>query len=257
MILEYNRGLQIKTRVGALNAYTRSNQCKDELQMATSKYTSQSGIYVISNTKNGKIYIGQAQSFKARWQRHKDTLRLNNHRNIHLQRAWNKYGAKAFKFQILEYCPIEQLNEREQHYLDIYIPRGICYNIAIDASSSRGIKRSEETLEKMRRVSTGRKCTERSKAITSAIHKGKVVPDDVRAKISASHMGMKTKPESIAKRIRSLGNHYEVLSPEGQVFEVYNLNQFCKDHKLSQSRMSSVSRGEQDNHRGWKVRRKK
>lgn len=94
-----------------------------------------SGIYVILNKKNGKVYIGQAVDFRRRWINHKAALRNNYHGNRHLQAAWNKYGEKPFKFQKLEYCAIEQLDEREQHYLDIYMSKGLCYNIAKDVKS--------------------------------------------------------------------------------------------------------------------------
>lgn len=258
MILEYNGSIQTQTSTGAFNAYTRSNHSKNGLQMANLSIPRTSGIYVIANTKNGKVYIGQAQDFRHRWQDHRNNLRLNRHRNIHLQRAWNKDGEKAFRFKILEYCRIENLDEREQHFLNIYMPKGICYNIAVDVrASGRGLKRSPETLEKMRIVSTGRKCSDYSKAITSLIHKGKVLSAETRAKVSASHMGIKPNPESIIKRIMNLGNYYEVFSPNGEIFETRNLNQFCKDNGLSQSRMSAVSCGKQDNHRGWKVTRTK
>lgn len=117
------------------------------------KYTSTSGIYLILNVKNNKIYIGQAEDIHVRQIEHFRDLGKKKHHNRHLQNAYNKYGEKSFKFQILEYCTIDKLDEREQHYLDIYIPKGICYNIAKDATAPmRGIKHTEESLEKMRTV---------------------------------------------------------------------------------------------------------
>lgn len=94
-----------------------------------------SGIYIIHNTKSGQVYIGQAQDIRTRWMGHKSSLRLKSHRNCHLQADWDKYGAKVFKFKVLEYCPVEQLVEREQHFLDVYMTKGICYNIASDATA--------------------------------------------------------------------------------------------------------------------------
>jgi len=123
-----------------------------------SKYTPVSGIYVILNTKNGKIYIGQASDLKRRWYHHKYDLNHNCHRNSYFQRAWNKYGAKSFHFKILEYCPIELLDDREQHFLDIYIPKGICYNIAKDVvTPGRGVIASDETRRKMSLARMGEK----------------------------------------------------------------------------------------------------
>lgn len=122
-----------------------------------------SGIYLILNTKTRKIYIGQAFNIRQRWQLHRRSLRGGYHHNIHLQRAWNKYGATAFEFKILEYCSIEQLDEREQHYLDLYLPKGDCYNIAQDAKSpNRGNKLTDEQKQRMSEVRRGKKMPPRS-----------------------------------------------------------------------------------------------
>jgi group I intron endonuclease len=132
-----------------------------------------SGIYVISHLKSGKVYLGQAQNIRVRWQKHKQSLNSGKHDNRHLQSAWNKYGAKAFQFKVLEYCSIEQLDEREQHYLNIYMPKGICFNLAQFVGTVRGIVRSDETRQKMSEVQKGRKLTDEHRLKLSEAHKGK------------------------------------------------------------------------------------
>ena len=49
-------------------------------------------------------------NFGDRWDCHKAQLRGNYHDNPHLQNSWNKYGEENFKFEILEICNIEGLN---------------------------------------------------------------------------------------------------------------------------------------------------
>lgn len=127
--------------------------------------------------------------------------------------------------------------------------------IAKTAAFHKGRKRSPETVERLRVAKTGFRHSNDSRAKMSLAQKGRIVSVETRAKISISHIGIKPNPEQKLKRIFSLGNCYEILSPTGEVFKSHNLNQFCKDNGLSQSRMSAVSRGQQDNHRGWKVRR--
>jgi group I intron endonuclease len=100
-----------------------------------------SGIYAIDNAVTGMIYIGQAGDIEKRWQSHVYDLNRNKHGNRHLQTAWNQNGAGAFKFSVLEECPIQHLNEREQHYLDTYVPLGFCYNIRRKSFSSAGALR--------------------------------------------------------------------------------------------------------------------
>lgn len=50
------------------------------------------GIYYITNTINGKFYVGSSKNIKKRWARHIRDLNNNNHHNIYLQRSCNKYG---------------------------------------------------------------------------------------------------------------------------------------------------------------------
>lgn len=87
-----------------------------------------SGIYIIRNVKTGKAYIGQARDIAKRWRQHVGRLELGYHHNHNLQHAWAQDGAASFTFDVLEHCAVDCLTEREQHYLDIYMPQGICYN---------------------------------------------------------------------------------------------------------------------------------
>lgn len=76
-----------------------------------------SGIYKIINLVNGKFYIGSAVHFRKRWELHRSNLRNNKHDNRHLQNAWNLYGEKIFKFEILKFCDKENLLVNEQIYI--------------------------------------------------------------------------------------------------------------------------------------------
>lgn len=76
------------------------------------------GVYKITNTVNGKFYIGSSNNIKNRWRQHKSSLNDGNHGNVHLQNAWNKYGGQNFEFEILEECDQKDQFEREQFYLN-------------------------------------------------------------------------------------------------------------------------------------------
>lgn len=62
-----------------------------------------------------------------------------------IHKALLKYGYSAFRLEILEYCDIGLLIEREQYYLNLLKPE---YNILTIAGSSLGFKHSPATLEK-------------------------------------------------------------------------------------------------------------
>ncbi len=60
------------------------------------------GIYKIRCTKTKKEYIGSSNNIKRRWKEHISHLNRNRHKNKILQKDWNKYGQKYFKFIILQ-----------------------------------------------------------------------------------------------------------------------------------------------------------
>lgn len=112
-----------------------------------------SGIYKITNWINGKFYIGSAVHFKKRWSIHKSQLNNKKHDNRHLQAAWNKYGTNQFIFHIIEFVDnLELLLEREQYWITLTncCDRMVGYNLSPTAGSQLGIKRSAETLIRMK-----------------------------------------------------------------------------------------------------------
>ena len=80
-----------------------------------------SGIYMIQNLINGKMYIGSSYNIFKRVSRHRTELKHNKHCNEYLQRSYNKYGLNNFIFLELEFCEKSELLTREQVYLDKYM----------------------------------------------------------------------------------------------------------------------------------------
>lgn len=90
-----------------------------------------SGIYKITNIKNGKFYIGSSKDIEFRWSEHKKHLNGNYHINKKLQNAWNFYGKENFSFDVLETVNECDLLVKEQFYLNMFKPhmKEIGYNI--------------------------------------------------------------------------------------------------------------------------------
>ena len=76
-----------------------------------------SGIYKITNNTNGKIYVGQSQNVYERKVQHFVALRHHKHENKQMQKDWDKNN-KGFRFDVIEYCGENELNEREKYWID-------------------------------------------------------------------------------------------------------------------------------------------
>lgn len=155
------------------------------------------GIYKITCTVNGKFYIGSAVNLYTRHYDHFSTLRRSTHKNIHLQRAYNKYGKDAFTFEILELVPDrEMLTTREQHWFDELQPFGDQgYNIAPNAISLLGKRHTPETRAKISQAHMGMSPTPETREKLRQANLGKKMPPSFIEKQKARIM----KPETRAK----------------------------------------------------------
>lgn len=117
------------------------------------------GVYVIRCNPTNKVYVGSAtRTFAHRWRLHRMMLSENRHHSITLQRAWNKYGAEAFSFEISEVTERVHSVAVEQVYIDYYRacdPR-FGFNVCPVAGSSRGVKQTDETKRKVSAAGSGR-----------------------------------------------------------------------------------------------------
>lgn len=156
-------------------------------------------MYSVTNTVNGKRYIGSAIDFRSRWRSHQGDLD-NGHHNPHLQNAWNKYGSTAFVFEIVTRCPNDLLLLHEQLAIDLFDAIHKGYNIAPIAGSCLGSKHSLETRAKVAAAGRKRKQPQSVKDTLSRLKKG--VP------FSASHKAALHKPKNNVTKIREckLGN---------------------------------------------------
>jgi hypothetical protein len=116
-----------------------------------------SGIYLITNNANGKIYVGSSVKIKHRMNTHINHLKKNKHDNRYLQHSWNKYGSEVFSFTVIEIVKDEaKLIEREQFWIDNLkvCDKNIGYNILPIAGSFAGKTQSDDEKLKRRELNT-------------------------------------------------------------------------------------------------------
>jgi group I intron endonuclease len=178
-----------------------------------------SGIYQIRHLASGRSYVGSAVNLRKRWALHRWSLANGRHRNQLLQRAWVKYGANAFAFEIVELVSERtSLIEREQFWFDAKSPS---YNICPVAGSSLGRIHTEETRAKISAGHLGKTLSPEHRAKLAAAGIGRVhaAPSaEARARMGAANkgkrrrLGAKLSPETRARI--SAGNRGHVHSPE-------------------------------------------
>ncbi len=131
-----------------------------------------SGIYIIKNNINDKVYIGSAINIKRRIGRHFSELKHNKHGNIIFQRLYNKYADTiALSYEILENCNTKDLIQKEQFYIDSC--KNSLLNINKIANSRTGVTNSVEHNQKISNTLLGHKLLEETKIKISNTLKGK------------------------------------------------------------------------------------
>lgn len=165
-----------------------------------------SGIYQITNQINGKRYIGSAVNLADRWCLHLIQMRRGTHHNSHLQKAFDKYGERAFAVAILEKIEPEMLIEREQYYLDTIHPE---YNIAPTAGSQLDFRHSQETRGKISIGNRGKQVSSETRRRISEAQKGK--------QLSAQHV-QKLREAWTPKRRQEQGDRMRKSSFCGKSF---------------------------------------
>jgi len=177
-------------------------------------------IYLLTNTFNGKHYVGQTRiGLKRRWNQHRYTAYRGDTR--HISRAIVKYGDTAFTYEILEElrdATNNHINEREIYWIEKMQSKIYGYNMTDGGGGRSGYTLSEETRRKI-----------------SSAHIGKTFSDEHKAKIS--EVAKNRSPETIAKMRESAKNR----SPEtiAKMRESGKVKIFTDKHRTNLSKSLS------------------
>lgn len=188
------------------------------------------GIYKITNIKNKKMYIGKSIEIEKRWENHIRKLNNGKHENDHLQKSWNKYKEKNFKFEVIKECPEKELDKNEIlliKKLETYKPEygynktmggdGCSPNEETKAMISNSLKghqgwfknkkHSIQARLKMSKAMKGIKRTEENKEKISQSVKNLWEQEEHRAKMVLSSKGKKASKETKLKMSLSRKGH--------------------------------------------------
>jgi len=118
------------------------------------------GIYKITSP-TGKIYIGQSVNIKERFRIYKYIMCKGQPKLIN---SLSKYGANNHKFEILHICNIDQLNELERYYQELFEVIGkYGLNCILTNTTTQKKTMSFEGRNKIRNGRLGKKASEETK----------------------------------------------------------------------------------------------
>lgn len=146
------------------------------------------GIYKIT-TPSGKIYIGQSVNLARRFNCYK---RLDCKRQPYIYNSILKYGIENHKFEIIEECLIEFLNEREIFYIKLYDTFNTKHGLNLREGGKHFNKMSDESKLKLSNSlkgkpkynSRGKKHSDETKAKISYANSIRVISNETRIKMS-------------------------------------------------------------------------
>jgi len=157
-------------------------------------------VYMWTNTRNGKRYVGSAQDLTRRLTMYYSYNRISKDLTMLIHRALLKYGYSSFSLTILECCDLKDLLAREQHYIDTLKPE---YNVCPTAGSTLGKLHNEAAKLK---ISTTKKGTGTEE--TNSMY-GKLHTEEARIKMAEAKLGVKLTEETIEKlRAGAIGRKF-------------------------------------------------
>ena len=114
--------------------------------------TKSRGIYKITNTINGKVYIGRTNNFYKRYHQHLTAYRKQDPKksNQYLLNSYNKYGFDNFTFEEIYYCLCEdECKTMENHFMGLYNSHDSSFGYNLRKDTDGGMLVSEETSAKI------------------------------------------------------------------------------------------------------------
>lgn len=191
-------------------------------------------IYKITNIKNGKFYIGKTtRTLNVRFREHCNGIECDK---MPIAAAIKKYGKECFKIEsIYTTNDLLDLNLKEDFFINIMNPD---YNAAPGGQGGN--------------IFGGRKHKDSSKQIIREKRIGTKDSIETKYKKKVAHIGKKQSATTIQKKIESQAKEYVFLNPYNQNIIIKNLNEFCRNNKLSSSAMRGVYFGYRNTHKGYR-----
>lgn len=207
-------------------------------------------IYKTTNKINGKYYFGAHSTNKI------DDKYLGSGKL--LEKAIKKYGKDNFSREIICFCEnVDDLYAIEKEIISEHLDNELCYNInsggkggwyAVNASNMhRGdnnvMRRCPEIKNKV--TESAKKTRAKNKEFYDRISRENI--KKAKGVVRRSPKGMseivkKYWAENYDKQRDALSSNFEVISPDGVIFNTNRLMEFCDVHNLTYTSLWNTSR---------------
>lgn len=206
-------------------------------------------IYKITNRITNKSYVGQTvRPLEKRIQAHRWA---SSKASMLITRAIHKYGWENFEVEVLCECSsLQELNAQEVRYvqsLKTLAPEG--YNLRA-GGGGLGVS-SPETRKKISDANKGRRVSEATRQLMSASHKGQRCSEEKKAHLRQVNKGKKSSKQANLASALASAKTFTLTNPSGDICEITNLKDFCKQNNLCYIAMHGLTSGRHKHHKGW------
>lgn len=160
-----------------------------------------SGIYVIKNTINDRVYVGSSNNLYKRFNAHKNDLLKNSHDNKALTNFCSTYGIDKLFVEIIEFCDRAMLIERENYFIVNLKGYGYGFNCCSTAKAFHGVEITEETRIKLS-IARKKYILNNPEENKTRLDKGRLVSSKMRKEglIKPNNLGKKASAETKLKQ---------------------------------------------------------
>ncbi len=230
------------------------------------------GIYKLNFTGTDKVYIGQSRRLEKRLAEHISLLKSDSH-TIKMQEAYKDFGEPSI--EILCECSIEELSDFENETIEIWNAVDNGFNTCYKATDTPTciLRGEEHGMSKASNIQiidifnylVSNTFTVKQISILTNVSVNIVyqIAEGVGHKWLQEVYPVAYEKLTELKGTRNTSAitkgiiYPNIISPEGEVFNVTNTRKFAREHNLNHSNLGRVLNSKANSHKGWVLASKK